>query len=214
MTARGRFVTIEGGDGAGKSTQCALLADWLRGHGLDVVQTREPGGVPGAETIRNLLVEGDQSRWDPLSELLLLSAARHCHVTKLIAPALARGTWVICDRFVDSTMAYQGYAMGVGREVVSQVSQLAIGDVKVDRTIILDLPTNLARRRAETRADKLSRYEGMDETFHQTVRDAFVDIARREPTRCSLVDAQRPIAAVADNVKAALADLIPSDGRT
>jgi len=187
---RGRFITLEGGEGAGKSTQLAHLAARLRARGLDVVETREPGGAPGALEIRRLLVEGATDRWDPVTELLLHSAARRDHVLRTIEPALARGAWVVSDRFADSTMAYQGYGHGLERAVVETVTRLAVGGCWPDMTLVLDLPvaTGLARAKARG-AGAEDRYERMGVAFHERLRAGFHDIARREPGRCRLVDA-------------------------
>ncbi|HLI12810.1 MAG TPA: dTMP kinase [Alphaproteobacteria bacterium] len=191
--SRGRFVTLEGGEGAGKSTQTALLAEALRSAGLEVVTTREPGGAPGAEEIRKLLVEGEIGRWDPISELLLYAAARRDHVRTLIAPSLARGAWVLCDRFSDSTMAYQGYGHGLGAAPVEAVQRLAIGDLVPDLTLILDLPPEIGLARARGRRKGGTRYERMDLDFHRRLRDGFLAIARRAPARCRVIDARGPV---------------------
>jgi dTMP kinase len=147
----GRFITFEGGEGAGKSTHVRLLAEALRAAGLSVVETREPGGSPGAEEIRELLVHGAVARWDPMSEALLHFAARRDHVTRVIAPALAAGDWVLSDRFADSTMAYQGYGHRLGREVIEQLYALAVGDLAPELTVILDLPVEDGLARAGSR---------------------------------------------------------------
>jgi len=195
-TGKGRFISLEGGEGAGKSTQVRLLCERLRDVGRTVVQTREPGGTPGAEAIRGLLVTGDGDKWDPMTEALLHFAARRNHVETLIRPALDAGQWVVSDRFSDSTMAYQGYAQGLGRGVVTELGQLAIGGFKPDLTVILDLAPGegLARvdqRHSGVEAAKVEdRYERMGDAFHKTLRDAFLDIAKREPDRCVAVDAR------------------------
>jgi len=198
---RGRLITLEGGEGAGKSTQCARLAAWLEGQGLKVVQTREPGGTPEAEAIRRLLLGEGALRWDAMSEALLLFAARRAHVSGLIAPALARGAWVVCDRFTDSTMAYQGYALGLGREMVERLAAIALGDLHPDLTLILDVPVAEGLARAAARRDGDHRFERMDEGFHQALRDAFQDIARREPGRCAVIDAAGSVDAVAQAIE-------------
>jgi len=185
---RGRFITIEGGEGAGKSTQAERLGRALRARGLSVLCTREPGGSPGAEAVRRLLVDGDPGRWDAMTEALLHFAARRDHAVRVIAPALARGDWVICDRFVDSTMAYQGYAQGLGREAVERLAALVVPDLAPDLTLILDLAPEVGLARAHARGVE-NRYERMDPAFHVRLRDAFLDIARREPERCAVIDA-------------------------
>jgi dTMP kinase len=224
---RGRFISLEGGEGAGKSTQCRLLAQALTEAGISVVATREPGGSPGAEAIRSLLVEGDTSRWDGVTELLLHYAARRDHLSHTILPALARGAWVITDRFADSTMAYQGYGFAIGRETVEQVHRVAVGDVRPDLTLVLDLPVADGLRRAGKRdgdagaraaarqssedggrttpAAGANRYERMPEDFHERLRRGFLDIAAREPARCVVIDAGRPAADVARAIRAAVA---------
>lgn len=190
LSAGGRFITFEGGEGAGKSTQVRLLADALRGRGLDVVQTREPGGAPGAEQIRALLVNGDVARWDSTTEALLHFAARRDHLVKTVWPALQRGQWVISDRFADSTMAYQGYGHGLPHDLVHGLYALAVGDFSPDLTLILDLPVEAGLERAVGRGGGEDRYERMDVAFHQRLRRGFLDIAAAEPGRCAVIDAQ------------------------
>jgi len=189
----GRFITLEGGEGAGKSTQVKALAAMLTARGFEVVTTREPGGTPGAEAIRSLLVTGDPDRWDALTDTLLHYAARRAHVVKTIRPALARGAWVISDRFADSTMAYQGYAGAVGPARVATLHDLVLGDFRPDLTLILDLPeeAGLARARARHAAQTGAedRYERMGPAFHASLRQAFLTIAAAEPERCRVVDA-------------------------
>jgi dTMP kinase len=191
--APGRFITFEGGEGAGKSTQVRLLADALTGVGVPVCATREPGGTPGGEEIRQLLVRGAASRWDATTEALLHFAARRDHLRALILPSLAAGTWVVSDRFADSTMAYQGYGHQLGRAPVEQLTELVVGDRRPDMTFILDVPIDAGLRRAAGRRDGETRYEDMDMAFHERVRDGFRDIARREPGRCYIVDGARGI---------------------
>ncbi|WP_341912384.1 dTMP kinase [Ferrovibrio terrae] len=195
---RGRFITLEGGEGAGKSTQVKRLAATLSAHGIEAVLTREPGGTPGAEDIRALLVTGDPDRWDAMTETLLHYAARRAHVEKTVKPALARGAWVISDRFADSTMAYQGYAGAVGREAIADLHKLVLGDFQPDLTLVLDLPVEAGLARAKARMQggirqtldvAEDRYERMGLAFHETLRKAFHDIAAREPQRCRLIDA-------------------------
>jgi dTMP kinase len=201
---RGRFITLEGGEGAGKSTQVRLLADSLRGAGIDVLATREPGGSPGAEHIRKLLVDGAVERWDAMTEALLHSAARRDHLAKTVEPALAAGKWVVSDRFADSTIAYQGYGLGLGAETVAALTRIAIGDFAPDLTIVLDLPADEGLKRAGARGDAAQRYERMDLAFHEKLRQGFLEIARKEPKRCAVVDARADVAAVAEAVKRAV----------
>ena len=201
---RGHFITLEGGEGAGKSTQQQRLAAWLSTNGVPVVQTREPGGSPGAEQIRQLLVTGEAGRWDALTETLLHFAARRDHVVKTIEPALAGGDWVICDRFMDSTLAYQGYGHQLGRAPVEAIGKLVLGDLAPDLTVILDLPVKEGLERALGRGAAEDRYESMDIAFHERLRSGFHDIARQDPERCSIVDALGPVETVAEQVRQAV----------
>lgn len=200
MPGRGRFITFEGGEGAGKSTNIRLLVAALEKSGMKVVATREPGGSQGAEEIRSLLVEGSVARWDPMTEALLHYAARRDHVERLIRPALERGDWVVCDRFADSTMAYQGYGHGLGRQTIEALHNLAVGGIKPDLTLILDVPVAVGLQRAGTRDGNETRYERMEEAFHQRLRDGFLDIARREADRCAVVDAARTVERVQEDI--------------
>ena len=203
---RGRFITFEGGEGAGKSTQAPRLAARLKSQGHEVVITREPGGSPGAEAIRELLLRGAADRWSPVTETLLMYAARRDHIERVIGPALARGAWVVCDRFADSTLAYQGYGQGLGREAIAALYALAVGALKPDLTLVLDLPVaeGLARAggRNGTGAQAEDRYEQMDPAFHERLRQGFHDIVRREPERCILIDAHGDEEAVAARIRA------------
>ena len=200
MTRPGRLITFEGGEGAGKSTQVEHLAAALRAANIDVLVTREPGGTPGAELIRQLLVDGPPDRWLPLTEALLLLAARHDHVVRRIAPALAAGRWVLCDRFMDSTRVYQGVAGAVGEAVIERLHATVVGNLRPDLTLILDVPvaTGLGRRRG---ASGGQRFEQMTAAFHERVREGFLALAHAEPERCALVDATRPLEAVAADVR-------------
>ncbi|PKQ07309.1 MAG: dTMP kinase [Alphaproteobacteria bacterium HGW-Alphaproteobacteria-11] len=197
--ARARFITLEGGEGAGKSTQIQRLAEKLRARGETVCVTREPGGAPGAEAIRQLLVTGETTRWSPKSEALLHFSARAEHLERTIRPALERGEWVISDRFVDSTMAYQG--PGVGAEFINELKALVVGDDMPALTLILDLPveTGLARARSRQGQDNSveDRYERMGTEFHARLRQAFLNIAENEPERCVVIDASGTEEAVA-----------------
>lgn len=190
---RGRFISFEGGEGAGKSTQTQLLADALKSKGVQCLTTREPGGSPGAEDIRNLLVHGDVGRWDPMIEALLHFAARRDHVVNVIEPALGSGIWVICDRFTDSTIAYQGYGQGLDRKLIEELHRKTVGDLWPDVTIILDIAVADGFTRIANRADDAHRYERMDDEFHTRLRDGFLDIARSNAERCTVIDAQQPI---------------------
>ena len=198
---RGRFITFEGGEGSGKSTQCRLLAEALEAQGVTCRLTREPGGSQGAEEIRSLLVQGEPGRWDVVSETLLLFAARRDHWTRTIQPALECGEWVICDRFADSTMAYQGYARNMDRAKIDFLYDLAIGTARPDLTLILDLPVEEGLRRALSRGDDENRFEKMGAVFHQALRDGFLDIAARFPERCVVVPALGSIGAIQDELR-------------
>ncbi len=199
--SRGRFITIEGGEGTGKSTQIPLLATYLRDANLDVVETREPGGSPGADKIRELLVNGPTDRWDPVTETMLHFAARREHLKRTILPALDRGAWVVCDRFADSTMAYQGYGLGVTRDLIEDLYRVVVGDMKPDLTIILDIPPEIGLKRADDRQSGSTRYERMDMAFHARLRDGFIDIARRETERCVVMDATGPIEVISAQIR-------------
>ncbi len=195
-----KFITFEGGEGVGKSTQIRLLAERLRGSGIEVVTTREPGGSPGAEQIRKLLVEGEPGRWTPLSEALLLFAARADHLARTINPARARGAWVISDRFADSTWAYQSGAQGVALDSVKVLRKMVVGADEPDLTLILDMPVEDGLARAMERGGLENRYERMGLPFHARLRQAFLDIAKAEPERCVVIDARGSTDAVAARI--------------
>ncbi|PHS39988.1 MAG: dTMP kinase [Robiginitomaculum sp.] len=185
----GKFISLEGGEGAGKTTQATRIKSALEAANIEVVITREPGGTFGAEAIRDLVLGGSHERWSGLTELLLMYAARLDHVEKLIKPALARGVWVLCDRFSDSSMAYQGYARGLGREKVAAIDEVVLGGFKPDLTILFDIDPILAQRRVKARGEDLSRFDTEDLDFHKTLRAAFLDIAKRNTERFGIVDA-------------------------
>jgi len=201
--SRGPFITLEGGEGAGKSTQVLRLAAWLRERGHDVVTTREPGGAPGAEAIRALLVDGAIDRWDPVTEALLHFAARRNHLEQTIKPALKVGTWVVSDRFADSTMAYQGIVQGAGRDLVQSLYALTVGDLVPDLTLVLDLPVEIGLKRAGARGGA-DRYERMGPAFHERLRAAFLEIVHDNPERCVLIDASHDENEVADLIRKAV----------
>lgn len=203
---RGRFITLEGGEGAGKSTQIRLLADALRGIGIDVVTTREPGGSPGAEAVRDLLVNGDPGRWLPVSEAMLLSAARHDHVMRTIRPALDAGQWVLCDRFADSTMAYQGFGHGLDRTMLTVLRDIAVAGTMPDLTLILDIDPAQGLARAAARRGGEDRYERMQVAFHERLRNGYQAIAKAEPERCALIDASIGIDAIQAAIRATVTD--------
>jgi dTMP kinase len=198
---RGKLISFEGGEGTGKSTQTRLLKSALEARGKRVVLTREPGGSPGAEEIRKLVVEGEPQRWTPLSETLLFIAARADHVARLIEPALARGEWVVSDRFSDSTYVYQGVARGLGTDKVRRLHEAALGSFAPHLTIVLDLdPTEGLKRASGRGLGNETRFERFDADFHQKLRAAFRDIAKAEPKRCVLIDGVRPQDVVAADV--------------
>ncbi|WP_428492304.1 dTMP kinase [Rhodopila sp.] len=192
MTA-GRFITLEGGEGAGKTTQSALLADALIALGMQVIRTREPGGAPGAELLRGILLDGSID-WVPRAETLLHFAARAEHLANTILPALRAGKWVVCDRFHDSTLAYQGYGQGAERDLITLLIDRS--EVAPDLTIVLDLGEPVASQRIRRRGGGSDRYERLDAAFHARVRQGFREIAAAEPKRCVLVDASANIADV------------------
>lgn len=194
--SKGRFITFEGGEGAGKSTQITLLFEAMRRAGLPALATREPGGSPGAEAIRRLLVDGEPGKWDPMTELLLHYAARRDHLVRTIWPTLGEGKWVISDRFADSTRAYQGYAAGVEAAAIAAIHKQVVGDFAPHLTFILDLPAEEGLRRAGTRGGWSDRYERMGIEYHRRLRDGFLEIARGEPGRCVVIDAARSVEAV------------------
>jgi dTMP kinase len=183
------LITLEGGEGAGKSTQARRLSDRLSALGKKVVLTREPGGSEGAEAIRGLLLTGGADRWSPVSEVLLFYAARSDHLERTIAPALAAGAWVICDRFADSTRAYQGAAGGVPDAFLDSLERHVLGQMRPDLTLILDLPPEEGLARAAQRPGSETRFETKDVAFHQRLRAGFLAIAKAEPERCAVVDA-------------------------
>jgi len=206
--ARGVFITFEGGEGAGKSTQIAHLGERLRAAGRDVVTTREPGGSPGAEAIRALLVTGAADRWSPVSETLLMYAARRDHIERVIAPALARGAVVLCDRFADSTRAYQGAAGGAPAELIAALEAAVLGEAQPDLTLVLDLPVEAGLARAAARGEGEGRFEAKGRAFHEALRLAFLEIAAAEPDRCTVIDAREDQASVARAVWQAAAPML------
>jgi dTMP kinase len=201
----GKFITFEGGEGAGKSTQIRRLSSALETTGLNVTVTREPGGSPGAETIRAMLLD-PAAEWDPPTEALLHFAARADHYTTRIAPALRDGQWVLCDRFADSTRAYQGYGLGLDMKAIEALHEIALDDFVPDLTIILDIPVETGVTRMQERGDDPDRYEKMDTAFHERLRQGFLNIAQKEPGRCAVIDANTDI----DSVTARIFDCVES----
>jgi dTMP kinase len=198
----GLFITLEGGEGSGKSTQIRRLAERLREAGSDVVVTREPGGTPEAEAVRALLVSGDVKRWTANSEALLNYAAREQHLEQVVRPALAAGKIVLCDRFMDSTRAYQGYAGGCDMAFIDALENAIVGPTSPNLTLIFDLDPESGLERARARGDAVSedRYERKGLAFHRKLRDGFLDILRRDPMRCRLVDASLSVEDVEQSV--------------
>jgi len=208
VTSRGRFISLEGGEGVGKSTQVRALAEALRSRGLDVVVTREPGGSEGAEKIRELLLSGSEDRWELKGEALLFAAARADHVAKTIRPALEAGQWVLADRFIDSSLAYQGGAGGLGIEAVRAINAFGIGDDFPDRTLVLTLEDGADRARARDNGGS-DRIGGRSDDYHRKVEAAFHIIAAEEPERVKLIDASGTPEQVTDRLVDALKDLLP-----
>ncbi len=203
----GRFITLEGGEGAGKSTQIQVVKDYLLTRGNDVVVTREPGGTSEGQEIRNLLVSGDKDKWSPLSETLLILADRAAHLERVIRPALAEGKYVVCDRFFDSTKAYQGVAGGLGLDVIHNLQQPVLGTTLPDVTFLLDIDPEKGLRRAQVRGGEL-RFESKTLAYHRTLRNAFLDFAAQEPDRIFVIDADRDVEAVSADILAVLDERI------
>ena len=206
MARAGRFITLEGGEGAGKSTQIARLKTWLEGRGHTVVATREPGGSPGAEMVRKLLVEGPAERWDGTTEALLHFAARRDHLRAAVWPALEQNAWVVSDRFADSTLAYQGYGHGIDHDLITRLYDIAVGDFRPDLTLVLDLPVEIGLARAAARRGVETRYENLPLDFHHRVRAGFLEIAAREPQRCAVIDVTKDIDTTAAAIAGAVAE--------
>lgn len=214
----GRFITLEGGEGAGKSTQIAALCAWLDARGISVMRTREPGGAPGAEEIRRLLVTGEPGKWDAITEALLMNAARRDHVVRTIRPALLRGEWVVCDRFYDSTLVYQGVAGGVPMATLRALIDMAVEDTRPDLTLILDIDPRTGLDRAGARTvsgagatagagaggEAETRFERKGNAFHIRVCEGFRDLATQEPERCALIDAAQPVDTVTRDILTAV----------
>lgn len=207
---RGRFITFEGGEGSGKSTQIKILAERLDAAKLRAIVTREPGGSPGAEIIRHLVLSGMGKLLGTYAETLLFAAARDDHVHAVIKPALEQGIWVLCDRFADSTRAYQGRLGEVLPGVLNAMERVTIGDLKPDLTVILDIPVEIGMQRAAARRGNATpdRFEAEDVAFHQKLREAYRDIASENPERCVLIDANAEASVVAANIWAALRDRV------
>jgi dTMP kinase len=189
--SRGHFITIEGGEGAGKSTQVRRLTERLRLRGIDVVTTREPGGSPGAEIVRHVILSGAAKPLGPTTEAMLFAAARDDHVQSLIRPALERGAWVISDRFMDSTRVYQGALGRVDQKLIEALEHVTVGDCAPTLTFVLDVPYEVGVARLKERGNASDRFESEDREFHERLRDGFRELARSEPDRCVLIDASQ-----------------------
>ena len=200
----GRFISLEGGEGAGKSTQIVAMKGYIESKGKKVLRTREPGGAGGAEELRELLVSGEANRWDPISETLIIYAARREHWIKKIQPALEDGLWVISDRFSDSTIVYQGYGKGVNQALIRNLHLLTLGDVYPDLTLILDLPAQTGLKRGLSRDQETNtantRFENMKLSFHNRVRNGFKEIASKYPNRVHSLNAEKPIEEVTKDI--------------
>ncbi|MEG1452810.1 dTMP kinase [Brevundimonas sp.] len=197
---RGRFITFEGGEGAGKTTQARLLAERLRERGIDTVQTREPGGSPGAEEIRAIAVSGDAERWSARTETLLMYASRSDHLERKILPALEEGKWVVCDRFADSSRAYQGAGGGAPDSLIEALDEHVVGDNQPNLTVVFDIPVEVGLERAFGRGLFETRFESKGLEFHQKLREGFLAVAVRHPERCVVLDATGEVEEVAERL--------------
>lgn len=197
MSGRGRFITLEGGEGVGKTTNLDWVATWLTTRGIEVVKTREPGGTPRAEAMRGLLLDPHQSEpLDADAELLLVFAARAQHLARVIKPALERGAWVLCDRFTDATFAYQGGGRGLGFERIAQLEDFVQQGLQPDLTLLLDMPMQAAQQRVDARGQQRDRFEQEQGAFFQAVREAYLARAAQAPERIVIIDASQPLAGV------------------
>ncbi len=206
MSKRGLFITVEGGEGVGKSTNIAVVEDWLRGQGIGYQLTREPGGTPLAEQLRGLLLEQREESMAPMTELLLMFAARAQHIQQVIEPALATGHWVVCDRFTDATYAYQGGGRDLPRDWISSLESLVQGALRPDLTLLLDAPVEVGLSRAGQRG-ALDRFEQEQRAFFERVRACYLERAQEEPDRFKVVDTDRPLEAIAGEIREVLAAL-------
>lgn len=216
---KGVFITVEGGDGSGKSTQIRLLSEYLSLNNIDHKITKEPGGTVGGQLIRSMLLTGDIGRWDDVTETLLFFADRRHHLSKKIWPALKENKWVISDRFADSTKAYQcyGHKGNVSVEMVDKLYDIAVGDFKPDLTIVLDIPVETGLKRSfaksETMEEKEVRFESLDTSFHENIREAFLDMAKQEPKRFVVVNAEQDIYNVHKDIVKHIEDRLLPDGK-
>lgn len=214
MSGMAKMITIEGGEGVGKSTQAERLAAWLRERGHEVVMTREPGGSVGAEQIRALLVQGVTERWEPITEALLHSAARRDHISRTVLPALERGAWVVCDRFIDSTMVYQGFGLGLSLKKLEMLNDFVVGGLKPHLTLVLDAPVEALTNRIAARKSLEDRYEQRERDFHERVRRGFLEIAKKEPHRVVVVDATLGVEAVASKIAEVVRERMGLNGKS
>jgi dTMP kinase len=211
---RSSFITLEGIEGAGKSTLARWVCEWLRAHGVLATLTREPGGTPLAERVRQIVLERGEERVSAVTETLLMFAARGIHLQNFIRPALARGEWIVCDRFTDATRAYQGGGRGVDRAWIESLASQVHGDLQPDCTLLLDLPVPMGLGRAKSRPGGADRFEAETQAFFERVRAAYLELARREPRRIHIIDASAPLEAVNRQVTAVLERLpLPRQGR-
>lgn len=214
----GLFISFEGGEGAGKSTQIRLLAEALRSHGHDTLVTREPGGSPGAEAVRHVLLSGAAEMFGTRMEAILFAAARNDHVEEIIRPALGRGTIVLCDRFVDSSRVYQGVTGNLEPDFIEALQRVAVNGVMPDGTLILDLPAAIGLERARRRGaaapvqSEPDRFEKEEMETHEKRREAFLDIAAHDPARCHVIDAQRPQQAIAEEILSIVIGMLAHGG--
>ena len=208
---RGRFISLEGGEGVGKSSNIAFIVDWLTDAGIPFIQTREPGGPPLAEEIRELLLRPRDEGMTELSELLLVFAARAQHLHTKIEPALAAGTWVLCDRFTDATFAYQGYGRGLSRDTIEQLQQMVQGARRPDLTLLLDAPVEVGLARAGERGE-LDRFEQEQHSFFERVRAGYLALAEADPQRFSIIDASQPLADVQRDIGQILQHFVDGSG--
>ncbi len=202
----GKFITLEGGDGTGKSTQARLLSEFLEQNNVKPLLTREPGGAPGSDEVRELILTGDPDRWDAVGETLLFYASRRNHLRLTVWPALERGEWVISDRFADSTIAYQGYGKQLGVDQVMKVHEVTVGDFEPDLTFILDIDVKTGLARTQGREHNEDRFERMEIEFHERMREGFLEIAKQHPNRCVIINADQDIESVQKDMRAVLKD--------
>lgn len=204
MKNRGRFITFEGGDGSGKSTQAVLLESYLKEKNINCLRTREPGGSPGAELIRDLILQGDVARWDALTEYLLFSAARRDHIIRTVKPALEKGVWVICDRFIDSSRVYQGMVQGLSDFTVDTIYETISEGLQPDLTFIFDIPVEEGLQRADSRQSLENRFERKGHAFHEKVRQSFLSLANKNPDQYHVLDASVSIESLKLSVQEAV----------